>query len=130
MPLLGKVTIKSGTRLTLDKLDKTIRKESATAGVELKIVQFYDEERMLKTVSRNRNEISGILINPGPLAPTAFSLRELLGILHIPTVEVCIEEFPFSSETFSRSVLKDVVSTRFIGPGVEPYLHGLNSLLK
>ena len=130
MPLLGKVTIKSGTRLTLDKLDKTIRKEAATVGVELKIVQFYDEERMLKTISRNRNEISGIVINPGSLALTAFSLRELLGILCIPTAEVCIEEFPFSSETFSGSVLKDVVTTRFIGSGAEPYLYGLNSLLK
>jgi len=57
-------------------------------------------------------------------------LRELLGILQIPTAEVCIEEFPFSNETFFQSVLKDEVTTRFIGPGVEPYLHGLNSLLK
>jgi len=130
MPLLGKVSTKSGTRLTLDKLDKTIRKEAATAGVELKIYQYYDEERMLKTISRSRHEISGILINPGPLAQTAFRLRELLGILQIPTAEVCIEEFPFSNETFFQSVLKDEVTTRFIGPGVEPYLHGLNSLLK
>jgi len=114
----------------LDKLDKTIRKEAATAGVELKIYQYYDEERMLKTISRSRHEISGILINPGPLAQTAFRLRELLGILQIPTAEVCIEEFPFSNETFFQSVLKDEVTTRFIGPGVEPYLHGLNSLLK
>ncbi|MDO9547707.1 MAG: type II 3-dehydroquinate dehydratase [Candidatus Marinimicrobia bacterium] len=130
MPLLGKVSVKAGARLTLDKLNKTLRKEAGAAGVELKIYQFYDEERILKTISRNRNEISGILINPGPLARTAFSLRELLGILQIPTVEVCVEEFPFSEETFSKSVIKDVVTARFIGAGAEPYLHGLNSLLK
>lgn len=129
MPLLGKVSMKTGTRLTLDKLNKTLRKEAAAAGVELKIFQFYDEERILKTVSRNRNEISGILINPGPLAQTVFSLRELLGILKTPVAEAYVEEFPFSEETFLKSVLKDIVSARFIGSGAEPYLQGLNSLL-
>lgn len=130
MPLLGKVSMKSGTRLTLDKLDKAIRKEATAAGIEIKVFQFYNEERILKTISRNRKEISGILINPGPLARTAFGLRELLGMLKIPTAEVCIEEFPFSDETFSKSVIKDVVTARFIGAGAEPYLHGLNALLK
>jgi len=129
MPLLGKVSVKTGTRLTLDKLNKTLRKEAAAAGVELKIFQFYDEERILKTISRNRNEISGILINPGPLAQTVFGLRELLGILKITVAEVYVKEFPFSEDSFSKSALKDVVTARFIGTGAKPYLQGLNSLL-
>lgn len=130
MPLLGKVSVKTSTRLTLDKLDKTIRKEAGIAGVELKIYQFYDEQRILKTISRTRNAISGILINPGPLAQTAFSLRELLAILDIPAVEICLKDFPFSEENFTKSVLRDVVTARFCGRGAEPYLLGLNSLLK
>lgn len=130
LPLLGKVSVATGTRLTLDKLNKTLRREAQVAGVELKIYQFYDEARILKAISRNRNEVSGILICPGALARSAAGLRELLGILKIPAVEVCIEEFPFSVETFEQSVLKDVVVARFMGSGAEPFLMGLNALLK
>jgi len=130
LPLLGKVSQESGTRLTLDKLDKTLRKEAVIAGIELKIFQCYSEERMLKVISRNRNEVSGVLISPGALGQNAHSLRELLGILKKPVAEVYVEEFPFADEAFEKSILKDVVSNRFIGKGVEPYLLGLNSLLK
>jgi 3-dehydroquinate dehydratase-2 len=129
MPLLGKVSVEQKTRLTLDKLNKHLRREAQTSGTELKIYQFYDEERILKTISRNRNDVAGILINPGALAGSAHSLRELLAILKIPTIEICLQDFPFSAETFADSVLKDVVSERFIGFGAEPYLKGLNALV-
>ncbi|MCG2715022.1 MAG: type II 3-dehydroquinate dehydratase [Candidatus Marinimicrobia bacterium] len=129
MPLLGKVSATTGTRLTLDKINRTLRKKAVDLGVELKIYQFYDEKRIIKTISRSRNEISGILINPGPLSRTAFSLRELLTILKIPTVEVCLAEYPFAGENFAQSALKDVVQARFLETGAEPYLLGLNALL-
>lgn len=130
LPLLGKVSVKTGMRLTLDKLNKTLRREAQIAGVELKIYQLWDEARILKTISRNHNQVSGVLICPGALSRSATSLWELLGIVKIPVVEVCLEEFPFSAETFEQSVLKDVVMARFMGSGVEPYLMGLNELLK
>lgn len=130
LPLLGKVSVKTGTRLTQDKLNKTLRREAQIAGVELKIYQLCDEARILKTISRNRNQVSGVLICPGALARSAISLRELLGIVELPVVEVCLEEFPFSAETFEQSVLKDVVMARFLGSGAGPYLMGLNALLK
>jgi len=129
MPLLGKLSATTGTRLTLDRINRALRKTANELGVELKIYQFYDEKRIIKTISRSRNEISGILINPGPLSRTAFSLRELLTILKIPTAEVHLAEFPFTAENFAQSVLKDVVQARFLKTGVEPYLLGLKALL-
>jgi len=129
MPLLGKISANTKTRLTIDKINRTLRKTATELNIDLKILQFYDEEHIMKTISRSRKEFAGILINPGPLARTAYGIRELLEILKIPTAEIQLSEFPFSKENFDQSVLKDVVLARFIKTGVEPYLLGLNALL-
>jgi len=128
MPLMGKVSVSTGTRLTLDKVNKALRKRAIELNLELKIFQLYSEEDILKTICRRRNEISGVIIGPGALSRTAYSLRELLAILRIPTIEVYVKEFPFAEENFTQSVLRDIAKTRFLGSGVEPYLEGLNHL--
>jgi 3-dehydroquinate dehydratase-2 len=129
LPLMGKVSVATGTRLTLDKINKALRKRASEINLELKIFQLYSEEDILKTISRRRNEIAGIIISPGALSQTAYGLRELLAILRIPTIEVYVREFPFTEENFTQSVLKDIVKTRFLGNGAEPYLNGLNSFM-
>lgn len=128
MPLLGKVSANTGTRLTIDKINSSLRKAAIELDIELKILQFYDEEHIMKTISRSRKEIAGILINPGPLSRTAYGIRELLAILQIPTAEVHLSEFPFSKENYDQSVLADVVKFRYCLPGMEPYLKGLKDL--
>ena len=129
LPLMGKISVTTGTRLTLDKINKALRKRAVELNLELKIFQLYSEEDILKTICRRRDEISGVIIAPGALSRTAYGLRELLAILGIPTIEVYVKEFPFSEENFTLSVLKDIVKNRFLGNGVEPYLSGLNSFI-
>lgn len=130
MPLLGKISANTKTRLTIDKINRALRKTASELNIDLKILQFYDEEHIMKTISRSRKELAGILINPGPLARTAYGIRELLAILKIPTAEVHLNEFPFSKENFDQSVLADVVNFRYCQPGMEPYLKGLKDLVK
>jgi 3-dehydroquinate dehydratase-2 len=121
--------VSTGARLTLDKVNRALRREAKKLEIELKIFQIYDESRLIKTVSRNRTEVDGILINLGALSKNCYAFRELLEIIKLPVVEVHLKEFPFSKESFSDSVLKNTVTDRLIKPGLDAYLHGL-SLLK
>jgi len=130
LPLLGKISATKGTRLTLDKVNTALRRRARELQCELKIFQFYDEYRMVKTISANRNECSGILISPASLAMHCYSIREIVAIVPIPTVEIQLAEFPFAEENFRDSVLATVVQDRIIMPGQEAYLHGLESLVR
>jgi len=130
LPLIGKISAKNGTRLTLDKINTGLRRNAKELGVEIKIFQFADETRIVKTISRSRNEIQGILIAPCALARTCFSLSELLAIINLPTVEICPEEMPYSHESFDNSVLKDSVQVRSIGPAGSVFFKGLETLFR
>lgn len=130
MPLMGKVSAQTGTRLTLDKINTNLRKKARELTIELKIIQLSDEAKMVKAISRSRNDVNGVLINPGALACGCFALRELLAIVKIPTVEIHVAEFPYAQESFDLSAIKDAVQARFLRPGGELYATGLDALIR
>ncbi len=119
--LLGKISAKTGTRLTLDKLNTFLRREARDKGIELKIYHFFDEKNIYKCVNSNRNNTDYLLFSPGGLANNCYSLRELLSIINIPVAEVHLTEFPFSKENFSNSIIKDLSSIRIIDQAQEAY---------
>ena len=129
LPLLGKVSARTGTRLTLDKVNSSLRKKARELGVEINIFQFYDERHMLKAISTHRNDMDGLLLSPGALSRSCFALRELLAIVSIPTVELHLMDLPFAAESFADSVLKDIIQQRFILPGPEAYPKALEQLV-
>jgi 3-dehydroquinate dehydratase-2 len=130
LPFLGKISASHGTRLTLDKVNTTLRRTARAANLELKILQLYSEENILKAVARNRTDIAALLISPGALALNCPSLRELLAILKIKTVEVHLAEMPGSQESFSKSLLREVAEQRYLEPGLMAYQQGLQYLLE
>ncbi|MFH1214404.1 MAG: type II 3-dehydroquinate dehydratase [Candidatus Neomarinimicrobiota bacterium] len=129
LPFLGKLSAVTGTRLTLDKVNTALRRMAREAGVELKILQLYSEENMLKAVARNRGDISGLLISPGALALNCQALQELLAIFKMPVAEVHLAEMPLSGESFARSALREIASKRILAPGLSAYQQGLNYLI-
>lgn len=130
MPLLGKISATTGTRLTLDKIDKLLRAKAREMDTELKIFQLYDEAKIVKTISQNRNKVNGILINPTSLALRGFSIREVIAIIRLPVVEVIPREFPFSREYYNNSILKEVCIKRFYSLSIDAYSDGLEHLIK
>jgi len=129
LPLLGKVSANTASRLTLNKIDTALRRQARSLGIELKIWQFYDEARLLKTISRGRREYRGVLISPGSLCRSCYALRELLAILRLPVVEIHLAEFPFAEEDRRVSVLQDVVCRQIVLPGLAAYQEGLEQLI-
>jgi len=130
MPLLGKISATTGTRLTLDKINKSLRIKAYEMDTELKIFQLYDEAKVVKTISQNRNKVNGILINPTSLALRGFSIREVIAIIKLPAVEVIPQEFPFSQEYYNNSVLKEVCLKRFYKLSIDAYSEGIEYLIK
>ena len=82
--LVGLVSRHSGARLTLDKLNRALRREAQDLGVELKIYQRQSEAEASKLLQRRRTGWAGVLLVPGVWARTGLLLRETLEIVRLP----------------------------------------------
>ncbi len=129
LPFIGKISATTGTRLTLDKIDTNLRRLAREKNIELKILQLYSEEKIVKAVARTRQDTDGILIAPGAQALNCPVLAELLAILGLPVVEVHLSEMPQAAEVFKQSQLQLIAKDRVLAPGWDAYEKGFQALL-
>jgi len=92
MNLLGHRKIEVSPNITLDKLNKNLRKVASRLGLKLKIVQTNDEARAVTIVQRQRNKFCGLLLFPGPWQKAAYTLQDTLELLSIPFVTISLGE--------------------------------------
>ena len=92
MNLLGHRKIEASPNITLDKLNKNLRKVASRLELNLKIVQTNDEARAATIVQRQRNKFCGLLLFPGPWQKSAYTLQDTLELLSIPFVTISLGE--------------------------------------
>ena len=108
--LIGLKSAKTGGHITLDKINRTLRKKARALGVELKILQTNEEGIAINFLQRNRNRASGILIFPGPWQAGGFSLQDTLAILAIPYVTISSGEEVRLLRGFENIIGKELLS--------------------
>ncbi len=89
--LLGLRSAHLGQRLTLDKLNRALRRHVRGPDTELKIHQTQDEARASVIVQRQRNRVDGILLVPGPWQYQGHVLRDTLELIKKPVVIAAFE---------------------------------------
>ena len=92
MKLISHRSIAVKKKLTLDKINKCLRKEAKVAGYDLRAIQTNSEAQAATDIHRLRNKISGIIIFPGPWQKTAHIIKDALEILQTPFVTISTGE--------------------------------------
>ncbi|MEE9162542.1 MAG: type II 3-dehydroquinate dehydratase [Candidatus Neomarinimicrobiota bacterium] len=105
--LLGLVSKRTDTRMTLDKLNRHLRKEAAALGVELRIHQFQSQSEASRLLQRQRTRAQGILLVPGVWAHTGQLLRETLEITGLAVAVFHLEPEPGPWKVGSASVFQE-----------------------
>ena len=88
MNLIGHRYKKNKSRVTLDKINRYLRKEAIKLKQELIIIQTNDEGRAVTILQRKRNKIHGILLFPGPWQQSGYVLKDTLELLSIPFITI------------------------------------------
>ena len=88
MNLLGLRTKGGSGRITLDQLNRHLRKISNKIGLSLIIIQTNDESRAVNHLQRQRKKIKGVLLFPGPWQQSGHVIKETLEIISIPCITV------------------------------------------
>jgi 3-dehydroquinate dehydratase-2 len=90
--LIGVKSAKRGKRVTLDKINRGIRRYIREKDIEAKIYQTHSIEKTVTLLQRNRNWADGIIIAPGVWSIYEAVLLDILQIIEIPTIEVYDED--------------------------------------
>lgn len=121
MNLLGLRSAKLGTNITLDKVNRSLRKEMKNSDVELKIFQTNDESKAVSFLNRNRNKAHGLIFSPGVWSHSGYMIQEVLNLIDLPFVTVHFGK----TDGMILTPKKIIVNKN----PVEAYLDGLKELL-
>ncbi len=113
----------------LDQLNGTLREWAESEGVELCILQSNHEGALVDAIQEARAWADGILINPAALTHYSYALRDAIGAVGLPTVEVHLSHIHAREEFRSTSVIAPVCLGQISGFGPQSYLLGLQALL-
>ena len=127
--LLGVKSAQQGERLTLDKLNKALRKHVRNTVVELKILQTHKEYIALNFIQRNRNRADGLLLIPMSWARYNWTLEETLSLVKLPTAIVYFENPYDFGTTEKNSILSNVATRSITGPPMEACINALDHII-
>ena len=92
MNLLGYRFKDTKKTITLDKLNKHLRKTATKFDCKLIIIQTNDENKAVTLLQRKRNKICSILLFPGPWQQSGFVLKDTLNLLKIKYITISLGE--------------------------------------
>ena len=118
MNLLGLRTKGDGSKITLDKLNRHLRKTARKTGLSLTIIQTNDEGRAVNHLQGQRKKIKGILLFPGPWQQSGYVIKDTLEILSTPCIIISIGE--------KVSILKEMKNIR----GADTYKSSEKALIR
>jgi len=90
--LLGIWAANRKKTITLDKLNRHIKKYIRDKKIDLKIIQTNEEAKAIAYIQNNRKKIDAIITVPGVWQYNAYALAEVLELTKIPFITITYKE--------------------------------------
>lgn len=124
--LIGVKSAKRGNRITLDKINKGIRRYIREKDITVKIYQTHSIAKAVTLLQRNRNWASGIIIAPGVWSTYEAVLLDTLELIGVPTIEVYDKED--NKDYANKSILSAVCVKKIIAPAEFMFVEAIQDL--
>jgi len=112
MNLFGIRSSKEGKNITLDKINRHIRKYIRDKNLEIKIIQTHNEIKAVSYLHANRNNFGGLILTPGAWQNSGYVLQDTVNIIELEYVTIQLDEnekiklFPGNKNIFDRDIFK------------------------
>ena len=116
--------------MTLDEIDAKLIELGNELGAEIKCFQSNHEGGLIDALHDARAWANGVIINPGAYTHTSIALRDAIGAIGIPVIEVHLSNV-YAREEFRRvSMISAVCRGKITGFGWRSYTLGLRGLVE
>ena len=127
--MLGLKSSKTKENVTLDKINRALKKHVKGKKVSLKFLQTHKQFQAVNFLQRNRNWADGILFIPTSWARNEFTILETLELISLKTAVVYFNEpFSFGTDEQDSIIVGDYIQS-FTGDPLEACVTGLEYLL-
>ena len=127
--ILGLKSSETNAKVTLDKINRAMKKHAKGKNVTLKILQTHKQFQAVNFFQRNRNWADGILLIPTSWARNEFTILETLNLISLKTAVVYFNEpFSFGTDVQESIIVGDYIQS-FSGNPLEVCLAALDHLL-
>ena len=127
--MLGLKSSKTKANVTLDKINRALKKHAKGKNVSLKFLQTHKQFQAVNFLQRNRNWADGILFIPTSWARNEFTILETLELISLKTAVVYFNEpFSFGTDEQDSIIVGDYIQS-FTGDPLEACVTGLEHLL-
>ena len=116
--------------MTLDEIDAKLIELANELGAEIKCFQTNHEGGLIDALHDARNWANGVIINPGAYTHTSIALRDAIGAIGIPVIEVHLSNVYAREEFRHVSMISAVCRGKITGFGWRSYLLGLRGLVQ
>jgi len=114
MNLLGVRFAQKGENITLDKINRHIRRYIRDKNIEIKIIQTHSEVKAVSYIQNNRNNFDGLILTPGAWNESGYILQDLLQLIQLKHVLINLNKYDenklFSSD---KNIYNDSILISF-----------------
>lgn len=114
---------------TLEDINNKIREFCEKQAIDLEIYQSNSEGALIDKIHQQRDQVQGMVINPGAYTHYSYAIRDGLSAVNAPTVEVHLSDIENREDFRSKSVIAPVCIEQVYGLGVESYITGIKKLI-
>jgi 3-dehydroquinate dehydratase-2 len=127
---LGKFEPTIYGRTTLAEIDERLRARGTELGYEVVTFQSNHEGALIDCLQEEADSALGIVINPGGLTHTSYSLRDALKDANRPIIEVHLSNVHAREPFRHQSFIAPICVGQVAGLGWRGYLHALEALVE
>jgi 3-dehydroquinate dehydratase-2 len=114
---------------TLEEIDEAIREHAKCLDCEVTCFQANGEGEIINFIQQCFfDRIDGIVINPGAYTHYSYAIRDAIGSVGIPTIEVHLSNIYKREDFRHQSVVAPVCAGQICGLGATGYLLALTAL--
>ena len=117
-------------RTALAEINERLRTRGAELGYEVVTFQSNHEGALIDRLQEEADSALGIVINPGGLTHTSYSLRDALKDANLPIIEVHLSNVHAREPFRHQSFIAPICVGQVAGLGWRGYLHALEALVE
>ena len=114
MNLLGVRFAQKGENITLDKINRHIRRYIRDKNIEIKIIQTHSEVKAVSYIQNNRNNFDGLILTPGAWNESGYILQDLLQLIQLKHVLIKLNKYDENKLFFpDKNIYNDSILISF-----------------